>query len=211
MVPQGIIRLNVGGTYFTTRSSTLSRAKWFTAYLDNHFTWDRDATGAYFIDTDPTVFAHLLNWLRHPDVYPLFWTRATGFDYLLYTRLEALARFYQANALADWIAEQRYRAAITVCTTLSSSLYTDNQRLQETDTEAGDAEVQKEVKVYTLREYTCPRSIPLHMEDPRRCGRGCEEARLQGRIDAVVVKTVREVVTTTREVVLAREECIEGV
>jgi len=63
------IRLNVGGTYFTTTKSTLCRdSKSFLYRLcqeDPSLDSDRDETGAYLIDRDPQYFGPVLNYLRH--------------------------------------------------------------------------------------------------------------------------------------------------
>lgn len=62
------IRLNVGGTYFLTTKTTLSRdPNSFLARLiqDGDLISDQDETGAYLIDRDPKYFAPVLNYLRH--------------------------------------------------------------------------------------------------------------------------------------------------
>ncbi|KAI1307560.1 BTB/POZ domain-containing protein KCTD5 [Halotydeus destructor] len=63
------IRLNVGGTHFTTTRSTLCRdSKSFLFRLcqdDPSLSTDKDETGAYLIDRDPTYFGPVLNYLRH--------------------------------------------------------------------------------------------------------------------------------------------------
>jgi len=62
---QDKIRLNVGGTYFTTtRDTLLVPGSYFEAMLGNH-TWKPDPVDtAYFIDRDPTHFARILHRLR---------------------------------------------------------------------------------------------------------------------------------------------------
>ncbi|PWA21887.1 hypothetical protein CCH79_00015633, partial [Gambusia affinis] len=63
------IRLNVGGTYFLTTRQTLCRdPKSFLFRLsqaDPELDSDKDETGAYLIDRDPTYFGPVLNYLRH--------------------------------------------------------------------------------------------------------------------------------------------------
>uniref|UniRef100_A0A671KHS4 BTB/POZ domain-containing protein KCTD5-like n=1 Tax=Sinocyclocheilus anshuiensis TaxID=1608454 RepID=A0A671KHS4_9TELE len=62
-------RLNVGGTYFVTTKQTLCRdPKSFLYRLcqeDPDLDSDKDETGAYLIDRDPTYFGPILNYLRH--------------------------------------------------------------------------------------------------------------------------------------------------
>ncbi|XP_076025767.1 BTB/POZ domain-containing protein KCTD5-like isoform X1 [Genypterus blacodes] len=63
------LRLNVGGTYFLTTRQTLCRdPKSFLYRLsqaDPELDSDKDETGAYLIDRDPTYFGPVLNYLRH--------------------------------------------------------------------------------------------------------------------------------------------------
>nr|CAD7425684.1 unnamed protein product [Timema monikensis] len=63
------VRLNVGGTYFLTTKTTLSRDPNSFLYRlcqeDSDLISDRDETGAYLIDRDPTYFSPILNYLRH--------------------------------------------------------------------------------------------------------------------------------------------------
>ncbi|XP_023228613.1 BTB/POZ domain-containing protein KCTD5-like [Centruroides vittatus] len=63
------VKLNVGGTYFLTTRTTLGRdPKSFLCRLcqeDPDLNSDKDDTGAYLIDRDPTYFGPILNYLRH--------------------------------------------------------------------------------------------------------------------------------------------------
>lgn len=68
---RGWVRLNVGGTYFTTTLSTLlSEPDSLLALLvqeesERMAQVDRDADNSILLDTDPTFFAPILNYLRH--------------------------------------------------------------------------------------------------------------------------------------------------
>ncbi|XP_064007140.1 BTB/POZ domain-containing protein KCTD2 isoform X1 [Pogoniulus pusillus] len=64
------VRLNVGGTYFVSTRQTLCREpKSFLCRLccqdGPELGSDKDETGAYLIDRDPTYFGPILNYLRH--------------------------------------------------------------------------------------------------------------------------------------------------
>ncbi|XP_049678089.1 BTB/POZ domain-containing protein KCTD17 isoform X3 [Accipiter gentilis] len=62
------VKLNVGGTVFLTTRQTLCREqKSFLCRLcqGEELQSDRDETGAYLIDRDPTYFGPILNFLRH--------------------------------------------------------------------------------------------------------------------------------------------------
>uniref|UniRef100_A0A8C4R0U2 Potassium channel tetramerization domain containing 2 n=1 Tax=Eptatretus burgeri TaxID=7764 RepID=A0A8C4R0U2_EPTBU len=63
------VRLNVGGTRFMTTRQTLEREP--TSFLCRlcqegpELDSDKDETGAFLIDRDPTYFGPILNYLRH--------------------------------------------------------------------------------------------------------------------------------------------------
>ncbi|XP_055519308.1 BTB/POZ domain-containing protein KCTD5-like isoform X1 [Leucoraja erinacea] len=63
------VRLNVGGTHFLTTRQTLCREEKSFLYRlcqeEGELLSDRDETGAYLIDRDPTYFGPILNYLRH--------------------------------------------------------------------------------------------------------------------------------------------------
>lgn len=63
------VKLNVGGTYFLTTKTTLSRDPNSFLYRlvqeDSDLISDKDETGAYLIDRDPSYFSPVLNYLRH--------------------------------------------------------------------------------------------------------------------------------------------------
>jgi hypothetical protein len=65
-----IIHLNVGGQYFSTSKSTLTwiRDTFFTSLLSGRIATVEDERGAKFIDRDPELFRHILNYLRTKQV-----------------------------------------------------------------------------------------------------------------------------------------------
>lgn len=69
----GLVKLNVGGTIFTTFKTTLIRSKYFDAYFGR---WDNKEE--IFIDESPKLFEHVLCYLRNSD-YPI----ASEYYYLL--------------------------------------------------------------------------------------------------------------------------------
>ncbi|CAH1795011.1 unnamed protein product [Owenia fusiformis] len=68
-IQNGWVKLNIGGTlYMTTRATLCRDHKSFLYRLcqdDPHLNSDKDETGAYLIDRDPTYFSPVLNYLRH--------------------------------------------------------------------------------------------------------------------------------------------------
>ena len=76
-IPNGMITLNVGGTRYTTTTTTLrggsdadvgagkgGSGTFFDTLLSGRFQVARDADGAIFIDRDGRRFRHVLNFLR---------------------------------------------------------------------------------------------------------------------------------------------------
>ena len=61
--------LNVGGSPFETRLSTLEKGDTFFSSLVRHAS-EAEANGRLFIDRDPTHFRFVLNWLRGSRVLP---------------------------------------------------------------------------------------------------------------------------------------------
>lgn len=65
-VPDGWVRLNVGGKLFVTMKQTLSSSPYFTRLLqdDERMPNAEDGSHVYFVDRDPDRFAKILNYLR---------------------------------------------------------------------------------------------------------------------------------------------------
>ncbi|KAI5614344.1 BTB/POZ domain-containing protein KCTD7, partial [Silurus asotus] len=65
-----VIPLNVGGTFFTTRLSTLRRYEdtMLAAMFSGRHHIPRDAEGRYFIDRDGAYFGDILNFLREGEL-----------------------------------------------------------------------------------------------------------------------------------------------
>jgi hypothetical protein len=62
---------------------------------------DRQNDGSLFVDADLKIFQHILNFMRRPSKFPLFWTKQTGFDYVLYKKLEEEADYFLLHDLRD--------------------------------------------------------------------------------------------------------------
>ena len=116
--PKEIMYLSVGGTPFTTRRSTLCRvpdsalAKMFT--LDNKLSEpDKDRNGAYFLDSDPSVFAWLLCYLRLEqqlyDLPPADMIRSVRME-ADFWGLKGLVDILDASLAQPCLADQRVEA-----------------------------------------------------------------------------------------------------
>ncbi|KAH8710027.1 hypothetical protein GQ44DRAFT_588767, partial [Phaeosphaeriaceae sp. PMI808] len=67
---------------------------------------------SYFVYADPEIFRHILEFMRRPSKFPLFWTKETTLDYALYKKLEVEADYFLLHDLRDWIRKKRYLDAV---------------------------------------------------------------------------------------------------
>jgi hypothetical protein len=198
-----VMALNVGGRKFQTMSNTLrTESGLFRHQLSGRFTWTAQNDGTYFLDADPDLFEHLLRFMRRPEVFPLFYSKANGFDYDLYNRLEAEAEYFQVEPLLDWIKDKRYLQAI-VTHTYAADTRNLNEILPDT---LSITQTEDRSYIPRIRKvYLCPRQIDVHRGDPNRCGAACRKAQLGNEVQfeeepyVVVVRVKKEV------------ECMSGV
>jgi hypothetical protein len=112
-----VIILDIGGRKFKTETATLcADSGLFRHQLSDLYQWTPQADGSYFLDADPEIFEHVLRFMRRPSVFPLFYDAVRGFDYGLYSRLQAEADYFQVDSLRDWIREKKYQLAVMVKT-----------------------------------------------------------------------------------------------
>jgi hypothetical protein len=146
----------------------------FRHQLPDRFTWTRQDDGSYFLDADAGLFDHLLRFMRRPQVFPLFYSKADGFDYDLYNRLEAEAEYFQIDVLQDWTKEKKYLRAVV------THFYTAEVcNLDDVLPETLPIN-QSEERHYVSRvrkTYICPRQISVHRGDSSRCGAACHKAQ----------------------------------
>ena len=119
------ISINVGGHLFTTLKSTLDRSPFLAALLSEQ--WGlaiARVDGPPFVDRNPVVFGHVLDFLR-TSVPPIFWSRSNAFDLPLYAALLCEADYFQLDALATWIRDERYTYAIRITPKTDVELLSD--------------------------------------------------------------------------------------
>lgn len=155
------ITLDVSGRKFRTSKSVLEVAPYFKNLLDR---WedgaDLQTDGSYYVDADADTFGHLLSFMRRPSRFPLYWTKKDGFDYALYSRVEAEADYFMLEGLRDWIKQRKYLQAISAV--LSTGSAVKYQRL------GGDVVIEK----YVVRKAgypLCP--LAFHQNTERECWR----------------------------------------
>jgi hypothetical protein len=176
-MPPHLIVLDVSGRRYTTREITLRASPYFRNLLAR---WDdcddKQEDCSYFVDADADAFQYVLDFMRRPSKFPLFWTKETGFDYALYIRLEAEADYFLLHDLRDWIRKKRYLDAVrTVVGTkiLSGAKVKDPQNLRNYE---ANVDIRSFLDSYTgERSYRNPCVRHDDRGEPVRGCRLCEE------------------------------------
>ncbi|KAH8803634.1 hypothetical protein F5884DRAFT_837419 [Xylogone sp. PMI_703] len=173
-MPPHIIVLDVSGRKYKTQKATLEVSPYFQSLLKRWDDSDRQEDGSYFVDADPTVFQHILDFMRRPSKFPLFWTKETSFDYVLYNKLEAEADYFLLHDLRDWIREKCYLEAVKVVVEVKVM----PEKIMKNCWIAGVGDVLEVQNIFgsysEQKRFMCPRQ--LH-ENYRQCERDgwCEK------------------------------------
>ncbi len=198
-----IVTIQVGERCFTTNKSTLTEeSSYFASLLSGRWIYQRAENGAPFIDADSTLFDHILRYLRR-GVFPLFYNRAHGFDEGLYVLLMHEADFFGIEKLKDWIASKKYLQAVAVEQTADIVEGREDDSLLSNYSHIPDANIEK---LYfptwkDVQVYRCPRDIGLHRGNPRRCGKDCAKARVDGEPEFETASVLHTLVITKKIVI----------
>ncbi|KAK3680839.1 hypothetical protein B0T22DRAFT_495130 [Podospora appendiculata] len=119
--------LDVGGRQFvTTLGSLVQRSGYFSDFFTGSRRDAKQPDGSIFIDADPAVFEHILQYLRR-GVFPLAYDQKRGHYFKLYANVLADAQFFRAPKLESWLAAKLYLNCISISTIWSPS-YTHDRR-----------------------------------------------------------------------------------
>jgi hypothetical protein len=172
-----LIVLDVSGRKYQTRKSTLRVSPYFDTLLTR---WndcsDKQDDGSYFIDADPDAFQHVLDFMRRPSSFPLFWTKETGFNYALYNKLEAEADYFGLDDLHNWLRDKRYVDAVktVVKVTALSERFIDHRGY--TAERGADIQVQSFFGSYSgIKNYRNPCQIDANRYTPAIGCKSCAE------------------------------------
>ncbi|EGD75412.1 hypothetical protein PTSG_06488 [Salpingoeca rosetta] len=129
VVPQSRVKLDIGGTVFATSKQTLTKfaKSFFAGMFSGRHELQPEDDGSFFVDRDPFVFRHVLNFMRG---------QPPKLDRLSKAELEALredAEFYQLPELLEALTPPKP----TTCKFTPGEKYTLNTR-QDTVTKTVD-------------------------------------------------------------------------
>ncbi|MCJ1329213.1 hypothetical protein MMC10_005891 [Thelotrema lepadinum] len=168
-------KLLVGKFYFETTQATLTQLDYFKAFFDKeNMGAVPDENGVYFVDADGDQFGHILTYLLHCK-FPLFWDKASGFEFEKYARLASQADFFGVDALKNWIKNENFKTVVEVrkrIVTIPMREAIDGQ-IKSIDAEFKILSTHWETK----KQYVCPRGIAAHYGQFKNCGRACHNAR----------------------------------
>jgi BTB/POZ domain-containing protein KCTD9 len=171
-----IVALQVGEQGFTTISTTLTSEGQYFKDLMAGKKGPAQADGSWFIDANPEVFEHLLEYMR-TKVYPLFWDEVKGFDRSLYSRLAYAARSFDIESLRLWIDNREYQDLIrveTTCRMVQQDVPAHVNEIKVHEYVGSAASSVELIPSAGIRKiYLCPRRIPVHKGRPDQCGRAC--------------------------------------
>lgn len=197
------VTLQIGERRFVTTLQTLEESGFFASLLSGR--WDNaEEDGSYFVDADPTLFEHILRYLRR-GVLPIFYDKAKGHDYGMYLALLEEAKYFDITRLVDWVENKQYLHAIKTKVSGKEVEGTD----QLCATRETDVDVRWHPTWGTRKVYICPRGIYVHRGNPRACGRDCRKA--QGDADVIYEdEPVLRALVTEKQVIFDLDACVEG-
>jgi hypothetical protein len=200
------ISLDVGGTVFKMPRYVLEKS----TVLNHALSQLSGKDGPFDFHADPDIFKHLLDYLRN-DAFPLFWTKADGFDFVLYQRVQQDAELFHLWGLRDWIREQKYLQAVKIVYEESVETLEAGAKLSV----LGNVDVERHVVTRMTPVFNCPRGIPVHRVIrgvPLVCGRECRKS-LGSRTEAEFYEDVpfTEVITLKKTYVFDSAILMKGI
>lgn len=125
----GKVTLNVGGRKFITFASTLEESGFLSALVSGRWDHNQQADGSFFIDANPDLFQHILEYLRRKFM-PLCWDHEKGRDLAMYKALLQEAEYYGIPSLSRWLREGRYMEAVSISTSITQQVIEDGETIE---------------------------------------------------------------------------------
>ncbi|PON20149.1 hypothetical protein TGAM01_v210971 [Trichoderma gamsii] len=164
--------------FTTTRNTLVGESVYFRARLSGSWN-DADEDGSYFVDADPTLFEHVLRYLRRGNP-PLFFNVTTqSHDYAMYLALLGEAKYFGISKLEDWIQNERYLAAVRV--RYSIDIFGGSNIFQALprhfNTVNANTKFDFSYALGSSKVFVCPRAVAEYRGHPERCGAKCNKTR----------------------------------
>ncbi|CAD6448865.1 eefd5568-33e1-42f4-a812-8000b83adf08-CDS [Sclerotinia trifoliorum] len=164
------ITLHVGTQSFITTAGTLtSKSDFFRRFLSP--TWNTpEKDGSYFLDADPILFGHILQYLRR-NKPPILHDDLKGHDKAMYVTLRQEAYYFGLKSLTEWLKEKKYLQVVQTKYTVHEIDNGVSGRIP-----AG-AKYEFYPKWSMEKVYLCPRGNDNHNGHPSACDRNCTALR----------------------------------
>ncbi|KAI1633240.1 hypothetical protein F4809DRAFT_623968 [Biscogniauxia mediterranea] len=173
-----VIVVSVGKRDFkATRKTLVSGSEYFAKRIEEGWCHDSESL-SYFVDRDPDLFTHILEFLRSGRP-PLFFDFNTHvFDLVRYQALLVEARFFGMPKLEGWVAGKKYLRSITIERSITVVPDLDNLNFGMGVTlSSNDRNVKVSTGWVNKKVAVCPRNIAVHRGDLRKCGQACHRRR----------------------------------
>lgn len=152
------VTLDVGGRKFVTLFSTLAESDFLHSLVSDSWEQNRQPDGSYFIDADPDLFVHILEYLRRGRL-PLFWEAGKGHDLAKYRTLRREAAFLGIPRLEQWLASHKYLDTVRIGVKVASQIIRDGQECTFLATAAA---MNQEVRTEWVEEALYPCTSVRH-------------------------------------------------
>lgn len=152
------VTLDVGGRKFVTLFSTLAGSEFLKGMVSDSWEHKRQPDGSYFIDADPDLFVHILEYLRRGRL-PFLWEAGKGHDLAKYRALRREAAFLGIPRLEQWLAAHKYLDTVRIGVKVASQLIRDGQECTFLGTSAA---MNQEVRVDWVEEALYPCTSVRH-------------------------------------------------
>ncbi|KAI8957925.1 BTB/POZ protein [Daldinia sp. FL1419] len=200
------VTLQVGERRFVTlRDTLIGGSTYFASRLSGRWD-DADEDGSYFIDANPALFEHILNYLRSEN-FPVFFNSNTlTFDHAKYIALLGEARYFGVSKLVDWIERKKYLNVVEITRSVIVDDDVSSRSMESHMSEvSGDSKVDLSTSWGVRKVYVCPRGLSFHHGNPSLCG--CDLERRQQEGDRFKEELALRAVVTVTTATFNQDRC----
>ncbi|KAB5580793.1 hypothetical protein GE09DRAFT_1083687 [Coniochaeta sp. 2T2.1] len=187
------ITLDVRGRpFFTTVGTICTRNSFFPTLLSGKWKIPLTQDGALFVDSDPDVFNHIWQFLRHGAFPIAFQADGKTHDHKMYQDILFQARYFCMPELEAWLENRCYYGAVTLST--AKRLVGPDEERDFTDSDITKVEFLP-CKVETEPVWHCLdwKTHPFHPGSWVRESRTLESPSAMGKYGSIVKTSYLEV------------------